>query len=564
MTAAVDPRADSDRRAPARDRATGALSIGAILLAALVAAPILGVIGALAMPSQGAWRHMVDTVLPLYVSNTLALGAMVALGAGAVGVGAAWLVTMCRFPGRAAFEWALAAPLAFPAYVMAYAYTALLDHPGPVQTALRDATGWGPRDYWFPEVRSLGGAALMFVLVLYPYVYLLARAAFLQQSARAFDVARTLGLGPWGAFRRVALPMARPAVVTGVALALMETLSDFGAVAHFGVQTFSTGVYRAWFAMGDRIAAAQLSACLLIFVLALVALERAQRRAARYHPAGGFEALACFRLRGWRAAAAALACALPVLLGFVAPLAMLGEMALRDGHSLFGPRYLRFTLNSITLAALAAALCVLAAVILAYAERLAPGRLTACANRVAGMGYAIPGGVIAVGVMIPLAALDNGLDAWAREALGVSTGLLLSGSIGVLLFAYLVRFLAVALNTVDAGFGKITPSMDHAARTLGAGPAGALARVHAPILSGALLTAALIVFVDVMKELPATLIMRPFNFDTLAVQAHRLASDERLTQAATPSLVIVAVGMIPVIVLSARIRASRPGRRAGE
>ena len=542
---------------PARRRAETVLSWSAAALAALVLAPILGVVAALTQEGGGAWRHMLDTVLPVYVANTLTIGALVAVGSAALGVGAAWLVTMCRFPGRGFFEWALAAPLALPAYVIAYAYTALLDHPGPVQTALRATFGWGPRDYWFPEVRSLPGAALMLTLVLYPYVYLLARAAFLQQSGRAFDVARTLGYGPWGAFLRVAVPMARPAIATGVALALMETLADFGTVAHFGVQTFATGIYRAWFAMGDRVAAAQLSACMLMFVLALVALERAQRRSARYHPTGGFGPAEGFRLRGWRSAGAVALCLAPVTLGFVAPVAMLLEMSLREGHALFGPRYVRFTLNTLTLASAAAAAAVAAALLLAYAERLAPGRLTAVANRVATMGYAVPGGVIAVGVLIPLSAVDNAVDAWARQALGVSTGLLLTGSIAVLVFAYVVRFLAIALQTVEAGFCKITPSMDHAARALGEGPGGALRRVHAPILSGSLFTAALIVFVDTVKELPATLIMRPFNFDTLAVQAYRLASDERLEQASTPALAIVAVGMIPVVLLTVRIRRSR-------
>jgi iron(III) transport system permease protein len=311
--------------------------------------------------------------------------------------------------------------------------------------------------------------------------------------------------------------------------------------------------------MGDRVAAAQLSACLLVFVLTLVALERTQRRAARYHSAGAFHAIEGFALRGWKAVGAFALCAAPVLLGFAAPVAILLEMSLREGHALFGPRYLRFALNSLTLASCAAALAVAVAVLLSYAQRLNPGPLTTIVNRVASMGYAIPGGVIAVGMLIPLAGLDNALDGFMRERFGVSTGLLFSGSVGVLVFAYLVRFLAVALQTVEAGFGKITPSMDYAARTLGQGPGGVLRRVHAPILSGALLTAALIVFVDVMKELPATLIMRPFNFDTLAVQAYRLASDERLEQASTPSLAIVAVGLIPVLLLSARIARSRPG-----
>lgn len=542
----------------ARPGRPAGLTLAAGLVAAAIAAPILGVLWSLTLPGSGVWRHLAATVLPVYVANTLMLGLLVTLGAGGIGVGAAWLVTMCRFPGRGLFEWALALPLAFPAYVLAYAYTVMLDHPGPVQSALRGAFGWGPRDYWFPEVRSVGGAALMFTLVLYPYVYLLARAAFLHQSARAFDVARTLGLGPWGAFARVALPMARPAIVTGVALALMETLADFGTVHHFGVQTFATGIYRAWFAMGDRTAAAQLSACLLLVVLALVWLERAQRAAARYHP-GSFHDLQSFPLRRWRAAGAFAFCALPVALGFVAPLAMLVEMSVRDGHALFGPAYLRYAANSLTLATAGAALTVAAALLIAYAERLAPGPAARFANRIAGLGYAVPGGVIAVGLLIPLAGVDNAVDAWMRANFGVSTGLLLTGSIATLVFAYMVRFMAIALQTVEAGFAKITPSMDHAARALGERPGGALRRIHAPLLRGPLFTAALIVFVDVMKELPATLIMRPFNFDTLAVQAHRLASDERLAQASTPALAIVAVGLAPVLLLSAQIRRSRPG-----
>ncbi len=558
--AAPAPRARAAAPGPrARRLRPGALTVAAAAIGAAIAAPILGVLASLSSPGSGVWTHMAATVLPVYVANTLTLGVLVALGAGGVGVGTAWLVTMCRFPGRALFDWALALPLAFPAYVLAYAYTVMLDHPGPVQTGLRALFGWGPRDYWFPNVRSVEGAALMFVLVLYPYVYLLARSAFLHQSARAFDVARTLGLGPWGAFLRVAAPMARPAIVTGVALALMETLADFGTVSHFGVQTFATGIYRAWFAMGDRIAAAQLSACLLIFVLGLVWIERAQRREARFHP-GGFHDLQCFRLAGWRAWAAFGFCALPVTLGFLAPLAMLLWMSLHNGHDLFGPAYLRFATNSLLLAGAGAGLTVAVALLLGYAERLSPGPATRLANRIAGLGYAVPGGVIAVGLLIPLAAVDNAVDGWMRASFGVSTGLLLTGSIAALVFAYMVRFMAIALQTVEAGFAKITPSMDHAARALGEGPGGALRRVHAPLLRGPLFTAALIVFVDVMKELPATLIMRPFNFDTLAVQAYRLASDERLAEASTPALAIVAAGLLPVLLLSAQIRRSRPGR----
>ena len=538
----------------------GTLSLIALLVSLLIAAPVLSIALTVFQPAGDVWDHLAATVLPRYVWNTIQLGLIVGIGAMAIGVPAAWLVTMYRFPGRRIFEWALALPLAFPAYVLAYAYTDLLDHPGIVQTTLRDVMGWGPRDYWFPEIRSLEGAGAMLVLVLYPYVYLLSRAAFLQQSVCALDVARTLGCGPWGAFFRVGLPMARPAIATGVALALMETLADFGTVAHFGVQTFATGIYRAWFSMGDRIAAAQLSGYLLVFVLVLIALERSQRRAARYQAARDrFHALPEHPLRGAPAWAATLLCGLPVLFGFVLPLIALLYMSSVGGHAFFGPRYLGFAFNSFVLAGLGAAMTIGLAVLLAYAERLSPGRLTRGANTLASMGYAIPGSVIAVGLLIPLAQFDNALDDFMRQTFGISTGLLLTGSIVVLLMAYVVRFMSVALQTVEAAMGKITPSMEHASRSLGEDARGTLVRVHAPLLRGGLLTAALIVFVDVMKELPATLIMRPFNFDTLAIQAYRLASDERLYQASTPSLAIMAVGLIPVLLLTREIRRSRPG-----
>ena len=530
------------------------------LVAALCAGPALSVVVTALMGDLETWNRLSSTVLPRYALTTLWLVLIVAGGTALLGTATAWLVTTCHFPGRRIFEVALALPLAFPAFVLAYAYTTFLDHPGPVQTALRALTGWGPQEYWFPEIRSMPGAAAMLILVLYPYVYLLARAAFLQQSVTAAHVARTLGCGPWQAFLRVSLPMARPAIVGGVALAMMETIADFGTVAHFGVQTFATGIFKAWFSMGDRMAAAQLSSCLLVIALTLAALERAQRGAAQRHQAGRrYEALQTVRLTGWRAAAASAVCALPVLFGVVVPIVMLGVMGLGSGQSPFEPRYVGFTLNSLTLAGTAAALTVAGAVLIGYMGRLIPGRPARTASLVAGIGYAIPGGVIAVGLLVPLAAIDNTLDAWARATLGVSTGLMFTGSIAALVMAYLVRFMAVALNAVEAGLGTIQPSMDHAARTLGLGPGATLARVHAPLLRGSLLTAALIVFVDVMKELPATLIMRPFNFDTLAVQAHNLASDERLTQAAVPSLVIVAFGFLPVLLLAREIRRSRPG-----
>ncbi len=530
------------------------------ILAAIIAGPALSVIVTALTSDTETWALLADTVLPRYATTTFWLVLTVAIGTGLLGTGAAWLVTACRFPGRGIFEVALALPLAFPAYVLAYAYTDLLDHPGLVQATLRDITGWGPRDYWFPEVRSLPGAAAMLILVLYPYVYLLARAAFLQGCPTATNVARTLGYGPWGAFVRVSLPMARPAIVAGIALASMETIADFGTVAHFGVQTFATGIYRAWFSMGDRGAAAQLSTCLLILAFTLAALERAQRGAAQRHQASRrYEALPVARLTGWSAVGATVLCGVPVLFGVAVPLVVLIAMGLESGQSPFAPRYIGFAQASLTLAGTAAAITVVAALLIGYAERLAPGRVSRAASTLAGIGYAIPGGVIAVGLLIPLATFDNAMDAWARARLGISTGLLLTGSVAALLLGYSVRFMAVALNAVEAGLSTIRPAMDQAARTLGHGPAATLARIHAPLLRGSLLTAALIVFVDVMKELPATLIMRPFNMDTLAVQAYRLAADERLAQAAVPSLVIVAFGFLPVLLLAREIRRSRPG-----
>ncbi|MEM6488862.1 MAG: iron ABC transporter permease [Pseudomonadota bacterium] len=531
------------------------------LFAVLCVGPAVAVVVTAFTGDLQTWTHLANTRLPDYTLTTLWLLLLVCLGVTVLGTATAWLVTATRFPGRPVFEVALALPLAFPAYVLAYAYTDLLDHPGAVQTTLRAVTGWGPREYWFPEIRSLEGAALMLTLVLYPYVYLLARAAFLMQSATAAQVARTLGCGPVATFFRVSLPMARPAIAGGAALAMMETIADFGTVAHFSVQTFTTGVYRAWFSMGDRAAAAQLSACLLVFAVSLAVLERVQRGEAQRHHAGRrFETIPAMPLAGWHARLAVAVCTLPVLLGVVVPLVMLLEMGLRSGQNPFAPRYAAFAINSLSLSAMAAGIVVVGALVIAYAARLVRTRSAQFAVVAAGVGYAIPGSVIAVGLMVPLAMLDNALDSVAERLFGIDLGLLITGSAAVLLFAYLSRFMAVALNSVDAGLTAIRPTLDQVARTLGAGPAATLGRVHAPLLRGSLLTAALIVFVDVMKELPATLLMRPFNFDTLAVQAYRLASDERLTQAAVPSLVIVGFGFLPVLLLVREIRRARPGR----
>ncbi len=516
--------------------------------------PMLAVAVAALSGGTDTVQHLAETVLGRYTATTLVLVLLVAMGSFAIGVGAAWFVTMTRFPGVRVLEVLLVLPLAFPAYVLAYAYTHVLDHPGIVQTVLRDLTGWGPRDYWFPEIRSTGGAAAMLTLVLYPYVYLMARASFLTQSGATFLAARALGKSAWGAFFRVSLPLARPAIAAGVLLAVMETIADFGTVAYFGVQTFATGIYTAWFSMADRAAAAQLALCLLGFALMLAVLERSQRGRARYHDGSRpSQAMAPLELRGGTRWIAFTLCVLPVLFGALLPAVTLAVMALESEQSLLSRRYIGFMQNSLTLASIAACLTVAAAIGVGFLQRLAPGRTSHAMGYAARLGYAVPGGVIAVGLLVPFAAFDNALDAFMRARFDYSTGLLITGSIWLLVAAYMVRFLAAALGAYEGGQARVHGNMDAAARSLGQGPFGTLRRVHLPILTPSLLTALLIVFVDVMKELPATLIMRPFNYDTLAVQAYRLASDERLEGAAMPSLVIVAIGLLPVILICRQV-----------
>jgi iron(III) transport system permease protein len=422
-----------------------------------------------------------------------------------------------------------------------------------VQEALRGLTGWKAREYWFPEIRSVYGAAAMFSFALYPYVYLLARNAFLEQSRSSIEAARLAGLGAWGSFFRAALPLARPALAAGTALALMETLADFGVVSYFAVETFTTGIFKAWLSMGDIVAADQLATCLIGFVVIVLALERWNRGGARYHNTSARKPQPPQRLHGVGAAAALVACGAPVVFGFALPAGILLKLAITASEAEWHARVLELVANSFTVAGITAFLAVLVAVVLAYANRLSKHPLVAGASRTAALGYAIPGAVIAVGIMVPLGRLDNALAAWMQGALGIDVGLVFTGTIAALVYAYLVRFLAVALQTVDAGLAKVTPSMDDAARSLGLGPGATLKRVHAPLLSSSLLTAGLLVFVDTMKELPATFALRPFNFDTLAVAAYHLTQDERLAEAAIPSLVIVAVGLLPLVFVSRRM-----------
>jgi iron(III) transport system permease protein len=521
-----------NQAAVSRPISSSPLDSFAFVLALLVALPVLAVGANLFTGgTAGTWGHLIDTVLPEYVTNSIWLCLGVGIGVASMGTGAAWLVALNDFPGRRIAEWALLLPMAMPAYVLAYTYTDFLQFVGPVQTSLRESFGWRMGDYWFPEVRSLGGAIVLFSCVLYPYVYLLVRTAFLERAGGMIEAARALGLNPWQGFWRISIPLARPAIAAGMALALMETLADYGTVAYFAVQTFTTGIYRAWFSLGDRVAAAQLSAALLGFVALLILLERISRGRARYHDSSGRRRAVRQVLTGGHALLAQIGCAIPVVVGFVLPAALLIRLAM----------------------GVAAALV---ALLLGFAARDGR-RLSVFAGRVVGLGYAVPGSVIAVGVLIPVTRLDHWLaDTWQHLG-GANPGLILTGGIAALIYAYLARFLAIALQSVEAGLARVTPSMEAAARSLGSGPVETLRRVHLPLLRGSLLTAALLVFVDVMKELPATLVMRPFNFDTLATQTFTLAADERLAEASSAALAIVAVGLLPIILLARQISAGR-------
>jgi iron(III) transport system permease protein len=530
----------------------GLLGGTALAIGALLALPVLFVVSSVLSSSNETWAHLASTVLPGYVWNTSLLLLAVAWGVISMGVLSAWLVTVYRFPGRDTLEWTLMLPLAMPAYVMAYAYTDWLQFTGPVQTALRNLTGWQAREYWFPEIRSLPGAAAMLSFALYPYVYLIARTAFNDMPRSAIEAARLAGHGPWGAFFHVAVPLARPAIAAGATLALMETLADFGTVSYFAVEVFTTGIFKAWLSMGDVVAAAQLSSCLLAFVLLVLGLERASRGRAAYHSTAPRKPVPPHKLTGAAAALALAACAAPVLFGFVVPALVLGVLALGEKASFLTERFISLVGNSFALAALTALIAVVLATVMAYAARVTRNRWVGTTNRIAALGYAVPGAVIAVGVLVPLGRLDNALAQWLEASFGLKTGLLFTGTVIALVYAYLVRLLAVALQTTEAGLTKITPSMEDAARSLGSTAAATLTRVHVPLLAGSLATAALLVFVDVLKELPATFALRPFNFDTLAIEAYNLAKDERLAEAALPSLVIVAVGLLPVIYVSKR------------
>lgn len=558
---------DNSRNSTKKRRLKGPLiSVLAGLVAVLISIPVLVVGGFVFVPAWDVWAHLSSTVLPSYLINTFILILTVSSLVLGVGVTSAWFVTMYDFPGRRIFSWALFLPLAMPAYIIAYTYTGMFDFAGPVQTMLREFFDWGRNDYWFPQMRSVGGAGLMLGLVLYPYVYLVSRAAFTEQSVAALEVGRTLGRGPVQIFIQIALPLARPAIVAGLALALMETLSDFGTVQYFAVDTFTTGIYRTWLGLGEPAAAAQLAALLMIFVFSLLALERFSRGRRKFHHTGGrYQEIRRQKLHGACAFFMSISCLIPIFFGFILPVSWLLHKSFLYPEAVFNSDFPRLLSSSIGVAVSASVIAMVIALFLIFASGKIRTQKQSVVRkisiRIAAMGYAIPGPVLAVGVLIPFGFIDNAIDGFTRQYFGISTGLLLSGTLFALMFAYIVRFLAVALGTIEASVEKITPNMERAATVMGVGGFAMLRRVHMPIISGSLLTALLLVFVDVLKELPATLLMRPFGFETLAVRAYELASDERLAEAAGPSIAIVAAGIIPVIILSRAISKSRPGQK---
>ena len=528
-------------------------------VAAFTTAPILAVVVLALGSGVDVWRHLADTVLPHYVQQTLILMLGTGLGTFIIGTGTAWLTATCRFPGRRLFEWALLLPMAVPAYIIAYVYTDLLEYAGPVQSVLRELMGWASaRDYSFPEIRSPGGAIAMMTLVLYPYVYLLARSAFLDQAGSILEAGRVLGRGPWRNFIYVALPLARPAIVVGVSLVCMEVLNDFGTVDFFAVQTFTAGIYDVWLNMNNPAGAAQLATALMVFVLLLLAAERIGRRHKRFDTKVRRLAGASTQdLPPVQAALAIAACGLPVLLGFAVPALVLGRYALRFGGGLSAGDLLSHSLNSLLLSGLAAVLAAALGLLMAYGVRLNGGRAVRGAARLASIGYAVPGAVLAVGVLLPLARFDNALDGLLRQSFGVSSGLLLSGTLFAVLYGFLARFMALSYGAAESGLARITPNMEGAARTLGANRWQVLKRVHVPLLRGSLLTGILLVFVDGMKELPMTMLLRPFNFETLATFVHQYASDELLEECSLAALAIVGAGILPVIALSRTISSRR-------
>jgi iron(III) transport system permease protein len=531
------------------------------LIAAIVLLPVVTVIVLAARASDAVLPHLIRQVLPRAFFETLLLLTGVGVMTVLIGAGTAWLITMFRFPGRSILDRLLILPLAMPTYITAYAYVELLEFTGPLQRTLQALFGWRtPADSWLPEVRGLGGAIWVIGLVLYPYVYLSARASFVQQSVCVLEVARTLGRTPLGTLFSVALPLARPALAAGLALVLMECLNDFGAVQYLGVETLTVAVYATWLQRGSLGGAAQIATIVLVLAIALFMAERAQRGGGTVqHTTGRYRAIPFSDLTGGQGVLACAVCLLPVIAGFALPFLVLVANASQHYGATLAAGFWRAAFNSVVLAAVAAALSVGLGLVLVYAARTYRSWFTTSVLRLVGVGYAIPGIILALGLVIPLAGFDAIFDGWLRQTIGISSGLLISGSVAILVLAYVCRFLAVAVGSIEAGYGRLSPNLDAAARTLGETASSALVRVHLPMLAPALAAAALLVFVDGMKELPATLLLRPMNFETLATKVYAFAAQEQFEQGALGALAIVLVGLVPVLLLHKAVAGGRVG-----
>lgn len=557
----VEAQAPRSRKRPALPPA------GAIVVAIFALTPLIALAAVATGDAGGVWGHLIANVLPRALRDTLVLMAGVGAFSAAIGAGAAWLVARYDFPGRRVLHWALVLPLAIPTYISAYCFIEILDFTGPVQSAIRAAFGFQrASEYWFPDLRSTHGAIFVMSVVLYPYVYLTCRMLFEMQGANVIEAGRVLGANGWRQFFHIALPLARPAVAAGVALALMETLNDIGAVEILGVRTLTFSVFDTWLNRSSLAGAAQISLLLLLFVAVLLALELRSRGSRGYSMRNPGATLARIRLRGPRALAASVLCALPLAAGFVAPVALMSVYALRRLEQFADPALAKAAWNSLAVSVGAAALAVALALALATAARISKSPATPYFTRLSTLGYAVPGSVLAIGALQAASGFDNLVDSLAREWLGFSTGLLITGSAAIVIYAASVRFLAVAYGAIDSGFQRLSPHVAMVARTLGRTRRQALLLVELPLLRRALATAALLVFVDTAKELSATLLLRPFNFPTLATHVYELASRALFADAAAAALAIVAIGAIPVIALSS-IQAgdsiTRPKKRAG-
>ncbi len=531
--------------------------IGTTVIVLLAILPVLAIVWLAFFPVENIWPHLISTVLPRYLANTMILMLGVGISVFLIGVSTAYLVSTYAFPLCRYFEWLLILPLAVPAYVIAYLYTDLLEFSGPLQATIRHLFDWQAGDYWLPKVRSMGGAITLMGLVLYPYVYLMARASFLEQSPHLLDVSRLMGRSRFNTFLFVSLPIARPGIAIGVALALMETLNDFGTVDYFAIHTLTAGIFDVWLNMNNLGGAAQIALVMLGFVLLLIGLEYiGRKRTAFYQNVGRFTHPDKIQLSGVAKWTAFIICFAPVVAGFFIPTGLLINYGILYFEQSWTAQFRGYALNSLSVSAIAALCCVLIAILVGYTKRLEGNRFIAAA-KLASMGYAVPGAVLAVGIIIPLAAFDNAVDGFFRANFNVSTGLLLSGTTFALILAYIIRFLAISIGSIESSFSKISTSVDMAARTLGHPPSRTLLRYHLPLIKGGIFTAALIVFVDCMKELPATLLLRPFNFETLATHVYLFASDEMIEQSALGALLIILAGLIPVIVLSRTISYSQ-------